>query len=486
MLDRIPPIPPIRCGRMGYTANASPRVPAKWNDGNPMKRQAHADGKDAMTGERREPDGRHTANDPGRREPRFGRLTSLIIAVAVIGVLVGVAAGLLTLMLYGVERAFLGYVEGDGQPGPFNVPAWRRAISVFAGLSIAAFVWWPLRTRTVRVPSVKRAVNGDRMPLWQTIVHVLLQIFIVGTGASIGREVAPRELGALLGQRFAHWIRLGPRDTRMLVAITAAAGLAGVYNAPLAGTFFATEILLADIGIETVSLAFGCSALASWTASLVKGTHVFYDIGQVNGLFTSDLIAFAMVAGLVCGLFGSLFRRGSSWAESHQPSGAAILWTLPLAGLLTGAVAIWVPQVMGNGRATAQLSFSSALGWPAAGALLLSFAAKAVVTLLTIRAGASGGVLQPGIALGASMGALLGMVWMTCFHTNSMGVYALIGACALLAASQKAPLMAMCLVMELADASLNLFVPVGCAVAVAGLVSSVVSPRLAAWHPSGK
>ena len=84
------------------------------------------------------------------------------------------------------------------------------------------------------------------------------------------------------------------------------------------------------------------------------------------------------------------------------------------------------------------------------------------------------------------MGASMGVCWMMVFHTNSMGVYALIGACALLAASQKAPLMAMCLVMELADAPLNLFVPVGCAVAGAGLVISVLSPRLAAWHPCGK
>lgn len=439
-----------------------------------------------MAGMQTEPCGTNAADDAKRQEPRFGRLPSLIIAVTVIGMLIGVAAGLLTLMLYAVEHAFLGYVEGDGQPGPFDVPAWRRAISVFVGLSIAAFAWWLLRTRTARVPSVKKAVNGERMPLWQTVVHVLLQIFIVGTGASIGREVAPRELGALFGQRFAHWIHPGPRDTRTLVAITAAAGLAGVYNAPLAGTFFATEILLADISVETVSLAFGCSALASWMASLVKGTHVFYAIGHVDGLFTSDLIGFAVVAGLVCGLFGSLFRRGSSWAESHRSSGMAILWALPLAGVLTGVVAIWVPQVMGNGRATAQLAFSSVAEWSAVAVLLLSFAAKAVVTLLTIRAGASGGVLQPGIALGASMGASMGVCWMMMFHTNSMGVYALIGACALLAASQKAPLMAMCLVMELADAPLNLFVPVGCAVAVAGLVSSVLSPRLAAWHPCGK
>ena len=81
---------------------------------------------------------------------------------------------------------------------------------------------------------------------------------------------------------------------------------------------------------------------------------------------------------------------------------------LPLAGLLTGVVAIWVPQVMGNGRATAQLSFSSKADLAVVPILLVSFLAKAIVTLLTIRSGASGGVLQPGIALGASGGCCAG------------------------------------------------------------------------------
>ena len=111
--------------------------------------------------------------------------------------------------------------------------------------------------------------------------------------------------------------------------------------------------------------------------------------------------------------------------------------------------------------------------------LLLSFAAKAIVTLLTIRSGASGGVLQPGIALGASGGAVLGILWMQIFHTNSIGMYALLGACALLAASQQAPLMAICLVMELADAPINLFVPIGFAVAVSAFTASHLSGPLA-------
>lgn len=417
-------------------------------------------------------------------QPKIGRIPALIAAALIVGVAIGAAAGLLTFMLYGVERLMLGYVENSQESGPFNVPVIRRLISVTAGAAIAAVIWWLLRTRSTKVPSVKKAVNGDIMPIWQTVVHVLLQIFIVGTGMSIGREVAPRELGAMFGQRFASWVHLDAKDTRMLVAITAAAGLAGVYNAPLAGTFFAVEILLADITLETVTLAFACSALASWVASLVKGTHTFYLIGETDGLFTPDYMAFALVAGMIFGAAGALFRRGSQWAEESKPSGVGILWMLPLAGLLTGVVAIWVPQVMGNGRATAQLSFSSDVDLAVLPILLVSFLAKAMVTLLTIRSGASGGVLQPGIALGASGGALLGVLWMQVFHTNSIGMYALLGACALLAASQQAPLMAICLVMELADAPINLFVPIGFAVAVSAFVASRLGGPLAAVHLS--
>lgn len=422
------------------------------------------------------------SQDEAEQQPKIGRIPALIAAVAVVGIAIGAAAGLLTLMLYQVERFALGYIENAHESGPFNVPAIRRAISVTVGASIAAVMWWLLRTRTTEVPSVKKAVGGAIMPVWQTIVHVLLQIFIVGTGMSIGREVAPRELGAMFGQRFARWVRLDAKDTRMLVAITAAAGLAGVYNAPLAGTFFAVEILLADVTLETVTLAFACSALASWVASLVKGTHTFYLIGEADGLFTPDYMVFALVAGLMLGAAGALFRRGSQWAEKNKPSGAGILWMMPLAGLLTGVVAIVVPQVMGNGRATAQLSFSSKADLAVIPVLLLSFVAKAIVTLLTIRSGASGGVLQPGIALGASGGAILGILWMQMFHTNSIGMYALLGACALLAASQQAPLMAICLVMELADAPINLFVPIGFAVAVSAFTASRLAAPLAALH----
>lgn len=456
------------------------------------------------------------------------RLGWLAATTIILGVIIGAGAGLLTLLLYGVEHVMLGYVEGSELPGPFGVPAVRRAISVTIGLAVAGVIWYFLRNKTTKVPSVKKAVAGERMPVWQTLVHVVLQIGIVGSGASIGREVAPRELGAMLAQRFCDLFHIEGADgidRRMVVAVAAGAGLGGVYNAPLAGMFFAVEILLVDVTLEKVAFGLGMSAIAAFVAASIKGHHTFYDITAMQPQSTPTLMLFAVLCGAACGVAGAWFRKGSQWAESHQSHDKHILWQMPLAGLVTGLAAIVVPQVMGNGRAAAQLGFSTFVpeGSAAAGAsqsassaaaspwnllagggnvsgsastavnagfqlsqsniamllgvLALTFIAKALVTLMTIRSGASGGVLQPGIALGSTLGAMLGLIWILLFPADSVTACALIGAAALLSASQQAPLMAMCLVMELTEAPSAFFVPVGLAVAASSLVSKWMLSR---------
>lgn len=456
------------------------------------------------------------------------RLGWLAATTIILGVIIGAGAGLLTLLLYGVEHVMLGYVEGSELPGPFGVPAIRRAISVTIGLTLAGIIWYFLRNKTTKVPSVKKAVAGERMPVWQTLVHVVLQIGIVGSGASIGREVAPRELGAMLAQRFCDLFHIEGADgidRRMVVAVAAGAGLGGVYNAPLAGMFFAVEILLVDVTLEKVAFGLGMSAIAAFVAASIKGHHTFYDITAMQPQSTPTLMLFAVLCGAACGVAGAWFRKGLQWAESHQSHDKHILWQMPLAGLVTGLAAIVVPQVMGNGRAAAQLGFSTFVpeGSAAAGAsqsassaaaspwnllagggnvsgsastavnagfqlsqsniamllgvLALTFVAKALVTLMTIRSGASGGVLQPGIALGSTLGAMLGLIWILLFPADSVTACALIGAAALLSASQQAPLMAMCLVMELTEAPSVFFMPVGLAVAASSLVSKWMLSR---------
>ncbi len=424
------------------------------------------------------------------------RLGSMVLAVLVLGVVIGVASGLLAVLLLGIERVAFGYAETDMIPGPFHVAPWRRVLSVVLGAAVAAVIWWLLRTRSTPVPSVTKAVNGERMPWWQTTVHVLLQIFIVGTGSSIGREVAPREFGAMIGQYYTRVMHLADVDRRMIVAVCAGAGLAGVYDAPLAGLFFAVELLLVDVTIEKVAIAFGTSAISAYIASQIRGSQVFYQLPGLQSHVTPSLMVFALVIGGLCGVAGAAFRKGSQWAQSGPRDDARLLWRMPLAALVTGLVATALPQVMGNGRAAGQLSFdtslitgllpgltglidgrtatagSSSSMWVLLAVLTLTLGAKVLTTLMTIRSGASGGVLQPGISLGATLGAIVGVVWVMVFPADSLSACALIGAAALLTASQQAPLMAMCLVMELCAAPIHFVVPVGAAVAVAALVSS--------------
>ena len=89
------------------------------------------------------------SQNPQGTQPKIGRIPALITAVAIVGVAIGAAAGLLTLMLYGVEHLTLGYVENSQESGPFNVPVIRRLISVTAGAVIAAAMrlWLPCATR---------------------------------------------------------------------------------------------------------------------------------------------------------------------------------------------------------------------------------------------------------------------------------------------------------------------------------------------------
>ena len=254
--------------------------------------------------------------------PNIGRIPALIAAVAIVGIAIGAAAGLLTLMLYQVERFALGYIENAHESGPFNVPAIRRAISVTVGASIAAVMWWLLRTRTTEVPSVKKAVGGAIMPVWQTIVHVLLQISSSyrhvdrpRSGASrTWRDVRPtiRPLGASRreGHAYAggHYRRGRSRGSLQRAACR--------------------HVLRGGDPARRRDTRDGHARVRMLGARLMGGepgqghAHVLFDWRAADGSLPRYMV-FALVAGLMLGAAGALFRRGSQWAEKNKPSGAA-------------------------------------------------------------------------------------------------------------------------------------------------------------------
>jgi len=146
-------------------------------------------------------------------------------------------------------------------------------------------------------------------------------------------------------------------------------------------------------------------------------------------------------------------------AAKHKATGYNILWMLPLVSIATGVIAIYFPEIMGNGRSLMQLSvFSESHNMIVI--LFIGLILKMIVTLLTIRAGASGGTLTPSIAIGGSAGAIIGIICSWTFMPSiSVDQMAILGAVTFLAASQQAPLMALFMMIEITHIGYSWLLP---------------------------
>ncbi len=204
-----------------------------------------------------------------RQENSMRDIGVLLMVIVVAGPLIGVAAASLSLLLEMTQHVMLGGVECVAHPEGVSLPI-RRVVSILVASFVAAVIWWLIRRRHT-IPSVGQAVHGKSMPVLASLVHIIAQIFIVGSGLSIGRETAPRELGALIGQKLSGLLRVSTQDMALITACCAGAGFAGVYDAPLAGMFFAVEMLLVDVSIRTVGVALGTSVIAAFSSSLIRG-----------------------------------------------------------------------------------------------------------------------------------------------------------------------------------------------------------------------
>lgn len=397
---------------------------------------------------------------PGPQPRRF----ALPLAVVLIGVAAGLGAAALTALIHAIETLAFGHSEATVRVVTDGTTPVRRLLAMTAGGVAVALGWWWLQTRGRPVVSVKAAVAADtphtrRPPLAEGVAHVLLQIVAVGAGAPVGREVAPRELGALLAGRIADALRIDADTRRALVACGAAAGLAGVYHVPLAGAIFALEVLLGAVSLRLATLALAVSAIAVATARITVSPEVFYVVPQMPG--TLAVTAWAAAVGALVALPAEGFRRAVQAAGAQRCHGAAVLWAMPLAFVLTGLVAIWLPQVLGNGRSAAQTAYWGVpLGLCAA--LLV---AKTGVVWLTLRSGVFGGTLTPGLSVGALSGLLLGLLAQRVWPDADVAAATLAGSAAFLAVSMRAPLSALALVIGFTGQGLQAVLPLTAAVA---------------------
>lgn len=395
------------------------------------------------------------------------------LAVLMTAITAGLVGAGCSHLLHLIEGLVFGEASGTLLQAISSVPWWHRICALGAAGLVGGISWYLYARAGGKPVSLPKAVNGQKMPILLTFWHSINQIIIVGMGASIGREVAPREISASLGGKIADFLDLPPEQRRIIVGCAAGAGLAAVYSLPLSGAVFALEILLIEVTASTVWPALIISGGAVLVAHGWVRSDPFYTLPEAAQLLpTASLTLWAVIIGPLLGIIGVLFKTAVSACSAARPTGWRLLaWMIPIFTLI-GVITVWIPSIAGNGQSTAQLAFDGAVlgqgGREAAGigiALLASLVidgfTKLIGTLATIRSGAWGGTLTPGLALGASSGAILGILWSYIYpgDTTAIACFAFIGAVVVLGTSMSAPLTALCLVIEFTHRGATLLVP---------------------------
>lgn len=396
--------------------------------------------------------------------PRFWAL------VCVTGVATGLFGDLMMLILFNVQRVAFGYHTGSFEAAVERVSGSRRVLVLLIAGAFGGVAWYLLRRHTKGEKSeVDEAIwAGDgKLSFRRSLGTSLISEVVIGMGASIGREAAPKLMGGAAGSVLAGWGRLSVAQRRLLVACGGGAGLAAVYNVPLGGALFTAEILVGSLSLPVMLPALVCSFIATGTAWLYLPEHATY-VNIPAYHFSRSLMVWALVAGPLIGLFAAGYIRLVGWVSHHRVTGRRAMAVPVIAFGVLGAIGIEYPQLFGNGKGMAHDAF---VGIGSLGLLAALSILKPVVTSLCLGAGASGGLFTPVMSTGAVLGAFGGLAWSQLWPGSPVGAFAMVGAAAMVGAGMQAPLAALALVLELTHSTFSLMVPMIAATTVATIVS---------------
>src|ERR1035437_10265565 len=350
-----------------------------------------------------------THDGDARLTPKFW------LAVVLTGVATGLFGDLLMWILTLVEHTAYNYHSGSYQGAVAAVSGVRRVGSLFVASAIGAVSWYLIRRYLKNERSeIDEAVwsgDGELSPRRSLLTSVVSEV-VIGLGASIGREAAPKLMGGASGSVLSRWVNLPPAQKRLLVVCGGGAGLAAVYNVPLGGALFTAEVLYGSFALPVVFPALATSLIAT-------------DADIPKYRFSSSLLVWSLLAGVVIGLLAVFYVRLIGWVSFHRARGAHIFWAMPLAFVVVGVIGLWYPQLFGNGKGMAHSAF---LGLGGVGLLFALFALKPLVTALTLGSGAAGGVFTPFLATGAVLGGVLVALWIHLWPRTPGGGVAVVGA----------------------------------------------------------
>jgi len=321
-----------------------------------------------------------------------------------------------------------------------------------------------------------RKVNleGGSITFRTVIIKILSCSLTIGTGNSAGVEGPIAQVGGALGSQVGRFFRVSGERMKVYIAAGCAGGIGAMFNAPIAGVFFASEIVL--LGTYEIS-SFSALVISSAMATVVSRAHYgevpafpISDFSLINPLVEIPLyILMGILVGFIAVIHIKVFysiRDKCDWMNIHPQ-------IKPIMGaFVIGICGMMFPQIMGDGYEYINdvLSGNSTL------LLMVSLIfIKIFATAVTLGSGGSGGVFAPALFIGAVCGGSFGNIVHSLFPslTASPGAYAAVGIGAFLAASTHAPLTAIFLLFEMTG-DYRIIIPI----MLSSIIGTVVATRI--------
>ncbi|MBD2089336.1 chloride channel protein [Microcoleus sp. FACHB-1515] len=382
--------------------------------------------------------------------------------VLLLAVLIGTGAGVGVVVFRALIHLIHNLMLGEVLSFLSVWGAWTLAFIPILGGLVICLLRWRIRDFGPGLSTLMEAVQSGRefLPL-KPIAKMVAASISLGSGASLGPEGPSVEIGATFGLLLGQILQVSQERQRLLLGAGAAAGLAAGFNAPIAGVFFALEVVLGTtFATSAVSVVLLAAVVAAWIAQIGLGSQPAFALPayEVRSLLELPLyVGLGVLASLVSRLYVQALRRSQQCFQGQVPAFAWLV-RIPqplhpvLGGLCLGIVALWLPQILGVGYETVEsmlqdVQFSLSL-------VIALLVVKLIMTAVSYGSGFVGGIFAPALFLGASLGATYGKVLAIALpmlhpYMASPPAYAMVGMAAVLAGSVRAPLTAILLLFEL-------------------------------------
>lgn len=397
-----------------------------------------------------------------------------IVLVVLVGLASGMGAVIFRWMISGFQALFF---DGGGSLLGFMGRYYVIIIPVLGGLLVGSLIYFFAReAKGHGVPEVMLAVaaTGGRIRSRVAVIKTLASSICIGSGGSVGREGPIVQIGSSVGSTLGQWFKLSEEWIKLLVACGAAGGIAATFNAPIAGIFFALELILRRLSLRDFIFVGLSSVVATTLARAFLGdSPSFTHIPQYAWAGPWE-IPFYIALGVIAAFVALAFVRVLYKCEDLFNSWRFREYLKPaFGGLAIGLMGLFYPYLFGVGYEGMELAILGGLGL---GALIAMGLLKILATSLTIGSGGSGGIFAPSLFMGAMLGTAFGYGMHTLFPTITAepGAYGLVGMAAVFGGAAYAPLTAILILFEMTRDYL-IIVPLILAVVTSTLIARRLS-----------